>query len=84
MCDGSVSKCLVDGGCALEKSLLDNNVMQRRCFAHVARMPHSRGGGYRGGKGSLPRYLLDRGVAQKEMSKVRFLVSWLSFVFYYQ
>ena len=39
----------------------------RRCHAHVARFGGTRGGGKCGGKGSLPRYLLDQGVTPKIM-----------------
>ena len=42
----------------------------RRCFAHVSRQPNSRGGGYRGGKGSLCRRLLNAGLSKKQMKKV--------------
>ena len=42
----------------------------RRCHAHVSRFGGSRGGGKRGGKGSLPRYLLDHGVTPKMMVKM--------------
>lgn len=46
------------------------DVVARRCLAHVVRMPGSRGGGKRGSKGSLARYLLNNGVSNKVMSKV--------------
>ena len=41
---------------------------RRRCFTHCVRMGNTRGGGKRGGKGSLPRYLLDQGVPAKIMA----------------
>mmetsp|Transcript_10351 Transcript_10351/g.20739 ORF Transcript_10351/g.20739 Transcript_10351/m.20739 type:complete len:573 (+) Transcript_10351:1404-3122(+) len=43
-------------------------LVRRRCFAHVLRMP-GRGGGYRGGKGSIPRALL-KFMSHREMGKV--------------
>ena len=42
----------------------------RRCFAHVSRQANSRGAGYRGGKGSLCRRLLNAGFSKKQMKKV--------------
>ena len=45
----------------------ENHIGVRRCHAHVSRFGGTRGGGKRGGKGSLPRYLLDHGVPPKLM-----------------
>jgi GNAT superfamily N-acetyltransferase len=62
---------LVDGGKALIEALKDLAQEIRSCHAHVVRLPGSRGGGKRGSKGSLPRYLLNTvGMKLKEMSKV--------------
>ena len=72
---GVVRTALIDGGRALEcavKSL--PGVTRRRCFAHCTRMGFTRGGGKRGGKGSLPRYLLDNGVNPKVMARMMSLV----------
>lgn len=52
-------------------------IFVRRCFAHIVRMPNTRGGGKRGSKGSLARYLLETGIPPKTVSKV----SDFSFVF---
>jgi hypothetical protein len=52
-------------------------IFVRRCFAHIVRMPNTRGGGKRGSKGSLARYLLEMGIPPKTVSKV----SDFSFVF---
>eukprot|EP00986_Skeletonema_menzelii_P013409 scaffold7753_cov147-Skeletonema_menzelii.AAC.1 len=44
------------------------------------RMPNTRGGGRRGGKGSLPRYLLDQKVDRETMRKIVaciFMISWI-------
>ena len=46
------------------------NIYTRRCFSHQTRVGGSRGGGKRGGKGSLPRYLLDQNVPMKVMSRM--------------
>ena len=40
----------------------------RHIYYHYIRMRMIRGGGVRGGKGSLPRYLLDHGVLPKVMT----------------
>ena len=73
---GVVWAALVDGGCALESDVksLPGVTTRRRCFAHCTRMGLTRGGGKRGGKGSLPRYLLDHGVKPKVMAKMMSLV----------
>ena len=77
----SVDTFLIDGGAALfaatknirSSKNIDINVVgvpRRRCFSHNIRMGMTRGGGKRGGKGSLPRYLLDQGVPAKLMSSM--------------
>ena len=46
------------------------NIYTRCCFSHQTRIGGTRGGGKRGGKGSLPRYLLDHNVPVKVMSRM--------------
>ena len=83
----TVNVVLADGGTAIlaainqinnEIKTLSKNeergLVLRRCFAHVIRMGFTRGGGYRGGKGSLPRYLLEKGVSPKLMTKMMSLI----------
>ena len=43
---------------------------KERCHAHITRNAGSRGGGWRGGKGSLCRALLSSGCSKKNMQKV--------------
>ena len=43
---------------------------KQRCLAHITRNSESRGGGWRGGKGSLCRALLNNGCTKKDMKKV--------------
>ena len=72
---GVVRTALIDGGRALESAVKSlPGVTRRRCFAHCTRMGFTRGGGKRGGKGSLPRYLLDNGVNPKVMARMMSLV----------
>ena len=53
------------------KSLLDfRRLLKERCHTHITRGAGSRGGGFRGGKGSLCRALLNSGCSQKMMKKV--------------
>ena len=77
----SVDTFLIDGGTALlaatkkvcSSTNVDINAVgipRRRCFAHNTRMGMTRGGGKRGGKGSLPHYLFDQGVPAKVMSSM--------------
>ena len=47
----------------------------RCCFAHVICMGNTRGGGKRGGKRSLPRYLLDQSVPAKVMASMLSLIT---------
>ena len=78
---GVVETCLVDGGRALDCAVNSlPGVKRRRCLAHSTRMGLTRGGGKRGGKGSLPRYRLDHGVPPKIMTKmisIVLLLHWL-------
>jgi hypothetical protein len=85
--DGDCNWVLVDGGKALNTAInnanrerMENasttgrvviNIMKRACFAHMMRLPRSRGGGNRGADGSIPKYLLEQGVDKKTMRKVR-------------
>ena len=46
------------------------NIYTRCCFSHQTRIGGTRGGGKRGGKDSLPRYLLDHNVPMKVMSRM--------------
>jgi len=72
---------LVDGGAALEAAINRMNISReqkdkaivrlRRCFAHNGRMPGKRReNGLMGGKGSIPRGMLTRGVKYDVMAKV--------------
>ena len=73
-----VTKIMADGGVAIASGISSLNdrrqegfdIDERRCFAHVIRMGFTRGGGIRGGKGSLARYLLDNRVPPKVMAKM--------------
>jgi hypothetical protein len=55
-------------------------ILLRRCFAHVIRMGFTRGGGYRGGRGSLPRYLLKQGVPPKMMTKMMSIIIQFNYI----
>ena len=77
---GQVSTLLSDGGGGILSAIDAINVeraaagksiiKKRRCFAHNIRMPNTNGGGKRGGKGSLPRYLLDNLCPADIMAKI--------------
>ena len=77
---GQVSTLLSNGGTAIlgaidvfndeRQASGKEKIRTRRCFAHNIRMPNKRGGGKRGGKGSLPRYLLDNGCSAEKMAKI--------------
>lgn len=77
---GLVSTLLSDGGGAILSAIDQINserqlagkpiIKKRRCFAHNIRMPHTKGGGKRGGQGSLCRYLLDHGCPPDVMAKI--------------
>ena len=78
---GDTKACLVDGGKAIDSAVASlDDVSRRRCRTHSTRMGLTRGGGKRGGKGSLPRYLLDHGVPPKVMSKMISLVLLLHYL----
>ena len=53
---------------------------RRPCFAHNIRIGGTRGGGIRGGKGSLPRYLLQQGVPPKIMTKMMSLIIMFNYI----
>ena len=53
------------------KSLLKKRrLMKERCHSHITRGACSRGGGWRGGKGSLCRALLNNGCSKQKMNEV--------------
>ena len=56
------------------------NIYIRRCFTHCSRFGLTRGGGKRGGKGSLPRYLLDHNVPAKVMGKMMGTIMLFNFL----
>ena len=64
-------KALIDGAGALKKAARALRLRVRSCHAHIVRLALRRGGGKRGSKGSLSRYLLtNMGIGYKDMSKV--------------
>jgi hypothetical protein len=77
---GDGNRVLVDGGKALNKAIGNENEVRellesltlekRRCHAHCIRMPFSRGGGFRGGKGSIVKALLDANVPRETVGKI--------------
>ena len=77
---GMVEFALVDGGAGLEAAIKKLNVEQekkdklitrlRLCFAHAGKMPGRHSTGIRGGRGSVPRGLLERGVSYEDMGRV--------------
>lgn len=87
---GNGNRILVDGGKALcsaigneneVRQLLEEFVLElRRCLAHCLRMPFSRGGGYRGGKGSIPKKLIEDGVPRKIVGKIVGLLLMMTFI----
>ncbi len=87
---GKGNRVLVDGGKALSKAVKNENELRgllekvklelRRCLAHCLRRPFSRGGGYRGGKGSVHRALLDNKVPQKLVGKIVGLLLMMTFI----
>ena len=53
------------------KLLLEKKrLMKERCHSHITRGAGSQGGGWRGGKGSLCRALLNNGCSKKKMDEV--------------
>lgn len=64
-------KALIDGAGALKKAARALLLRVRSCHAHIVRLALRRGGGKRGSKGSLSRYLLtNMGMCHKDMAKV--------------
>jgi len=64
-------KALIDGAGALKKAARALLLRVRSCHAHIVRLALRRGGGKRGSKGSLSRYLLtNMGIGYKDMAKV--------------
>ena len=57
-----------------------NGCILRRCFAHMVRCGFTRAGGKRGGKGSLPRYLLDQGVNPRVVVKMMSLIILFNYI----
>ena len=55
----------------LTKLLHSHKLDLMRCLAHIVRNAGTRGGGWRGGKGSLCRALLNGGCSKKKMQQVR-------------
>ena len=53
------SSCLKDGSEALRSACIKLLTIGTDCFAHMVRQPFSRGGGVRGSRGSMSRYLLN-------------------------
>ena len=78
---GLVEFALVDGGAGLEAAIKKLNVEREiknkllvrlcLCFAHAGKMPGRHRTGLRGGKGSAPRGLLEKGVKYEVMAEVR-------------
>lgn len=56
----------------LSRVLNSHKLKKERCVAHITRKAGSRGGGWRGGKGSLCRALLNGGCSKQKMQKVSF------------
>ena len=86
---GAVRTILADGGTALNAAItkLPGNIVRRRCFTHNTCMGNTRSGSKRGGKGLLPRYLLDNKVPPKIMAKllaVIFMFNYLPALATYQ
>ena len=87
---GRGNRILVDGGKALAKAIMSENEWRRlvedvelelrRCLAHCLRRPFSRGGGYRGGKGSVHKALLDSKVPREIISKIVGLLIMMTFI----
>ena len=55
----------------ITKLLVSHKLELMRCLAHIVRNAGNRGGGWRGGKGSLCRALLSGGCSKKTMYQVR-------------
>ena len=61
----------------LKKLLDDHQLSLERCLAHITRNAGTRGGGWRGGKGSLCRALISSGCKKNMMQSVRYYVAFL-------
>ena len=87
---GNGNRVLVDGGKALSKAVKNENAFRqlieqvklelKRCLAHCLRRPFSRGGGYRGGKGSVHKALLDNNVPKDIVGKMVGLMIMMTFI----
>jgi len=87
---GQVIRVLVDGGKALSAAIRNENEVRelvekvrlevRRCLAHCLRRPFSRGGGYRGGKGSVHKALIDNEVSRPNVGKIVGLMLLMTFI----
>ena len=87
---GKGNRILVDGGTALAKAIMSENEWRRlvedvelelrRCLAHCLRRPFSRGGGYRGGKGSIHKALLDSKVPREIIAKIVGVLIMMTFI----
>ena len=77
--NGSTDKALIDGAGALKAACKELNLSPRSCFAHIMRLPLTRGGGKVGSKGSLANYLISTmGVKHADAAKVsHFILSLL-------
>ena len=82
MADGSTAiASAIQGLSGMRTGETDEYKLELRCcFAHVIRMGGTRGGGIRGGKGSLARYLLDQGVPPKVMTKMMVLIIMFNYI----
>lgn len=64
---------------ARARALLEScNLKKETCHSHLTRQAGSRGGGHRGGRGSLCRCLLNHGCSKKQMKKILGLVFMMS------
>jgi len=69
--NGSPDKALIDGAGALKAACKELNLSPRSCFAHIMRLPLTRGGGKVGSKGSLANYLISTmGVKHADAAKI--------------
>lgn len=75
--------CLKDGSEALRYAAKMSQLIPTDCFAHMTRLPFTRGGGIRGSRGSLSRYLLTckDNTTGKRLYIFRDVCDVLSFVF---
>jgi hypothetical protein len=76
------STCLKDGSMAMRSAGNSLLLIDQDCFAHMIRLPFTRGGGVRGSRGSLARYLLNHKDEHGKMHYfLRDVFDILSFVF---